>query len=151
MDAIVTSLKKNGTDSKTNGAVKLRVQNMVIVLNVRIQRKDGTKNDLPLLAAAHHLHRGCDHREDVYQTMNDREALYAIWRAMQNVLVVRGKPVKNTRKTDCYEALETIQTILLVNDRFNAYENARQMLLKRFDNSEIQHVSYDDAQLGREK
>ena len=134
-----------------NGVVKLHVQNMVIVLNVRIQRKDGTKNDLPLLAAAHHLHCGCYYREDVYKTMNDREALYAIWRAMQNVLVVRGKPVKNTRKTDCYEALETIQTILLVNDRFNAYEKARQMLLKRFDNSEIQHVSYDDEQCGRDK
>lgn len=61
MDAIVTSLKKNGTDSKKNGVEKSRVQNMVIALNARIQRKDGTKNDLPLLAAADNLrHRRSD-------------------------------------------------------------------------------------------
>lgn len=46
MDAIATSPKKNGTNSKMNGAVKSRVQNMAIALNVHIRRKGGMKNEL---------------------------------------------------------------------------------------------------------
>ena len=63
MDTTVISHQKNGKNSVMNGVVKLRVQNMVIVLNVRIQRKDGTKNDLPLLAATDNLrHRRSDRK-----------------------------------------------------------------------------------------
>lgn len=61
MGTTVISHQKNGKNSVMNGVVKLRVQNMVIVLNVRIQRKDGTKNDLPLHAAPDNL---CHWRSD---------------------------------------------------------------------------------------
>jgi hypothetical protein len=151
MGTTVISHQKNGKNSVMNGVVKLRVQNMVIVLNVRIQRKDGTKNDLPLHAATDNLRHRCGHREVINKDMTDREAICQIGRVMQDVLIVCGKPVKNTRKKDCYKALEAIQDILLVDYRFNAYENAKQMLFNRFASDEIQHVSYDDAQLGREK
>lgn len=61
MGTTVISHQKNGKNSVMNGVVRLRVQNMVIVLNVRIQRKDGTKNDLPLHAAPDNL---CHWRSD---------------------------------------------------------------------------------------
>ena len=126
MGTIVISHQKNGKNSVMNGVVKLRVQNMVIVLNVRIQRKDGTKNDLPLHAATDNL---CYWRSDwevVNKAMTPHQ-IYLMFGFLERIA----------------NAVETIAEV---------YKNPIELEYSaRCAADELQHVSYDDAQLGREK
>lgn len=125
MGTTVISHQKNGKNSVMNGVVKLRVQNMVIVLNVRIQRKDGTKNDLPLHAAPDNLRHRCGHREVINKDMS-----VSLWG---------------------YDPAHCDGHYCSGNCDWCPYNVEQDIYESICDNNEIQHVSYDDAQLGREK
>lgn len=90
--------------------------------------------------------------------MNDQMTLLKIKDLMSTILMAGNKPVRNTTKKECYEALQGIYDVLFRNKMWHMYQAAeafQQDYRRMFSNDgvseDIQHVGYDEEQCGRTK
>lgn len=94
--------------------------------------------------------------------VDDVTALDAIRCIMKNDIAIindgiRRRPILNTSRKDCYDALYKIRSIIRDNELYHVSKvmeelhDKEKMLTKQEDDKEIQHVGYDEEQCGRTK